>query len=138
MKHTEHIILIDDNEVSNFFNQDVLLSVDPSWKITAFTEVDRAMDFFEHRLDVGGEHERTLIFLDIKMPECTGFDLLRELEERDLTEDPDMQFCMLTSSTLIRDQEEWHKFPVIQQYVEKPLNAEKVKHVMDQFRSVKK
>jgi CheY-like chemotaxis protein len=138
MKHIEHIVLIDDNEVTNFFNQDILLSMDPSWRITAFTEPDQALTYFEDRMNSGPISESMLVFLDIKMPECTGFDLVRELEERDLVDPLNMQFCMLTSSTLLRDLEDLHKFPMIRHYLEKPLNAEKVQRVLEHSRSVKK
>jgi CheY-like chemotaxis protein len=137
MERVEHIILIDDNEVTNFFNQDILMSMDPSWTITSFTEVDKALAYLTERAnELAGS--KTLVFLDIKMPECTGFDLIRELEELDLADNPDVRFCMLSSSTLVRDQEELHKFPMIQQFIEKPLNAEKVQRALEVFAPVQK
>jgi CitB family two-component system response regulator MalR len=137
MERVEQFILIDDNEVTNFFNQDILMSMDPAWTITSFTEVDKALAYLAERTkELAGR--KTLVFLDIKMPERTGFDLIRELEELDLADNPDLRFCMLSSSTLVRDQEELHKFPTIQQYIEKPLNAEKVQRALEVFAPAKK
>jgi len=130
MEHVEHIILIDDNEVTNFYNQDLLSSIDPSWKITAFNTADQALAYFKANANA---RIRALVFLDIRMPEYTGFDLLRELEDLDLVDDADLTFCMLTSSSQVRDKEELTKFPLVQRYIEKPLSVEKVQRVLEQI-----
>jgi CheY-like chemotaxis protein len=132
----EHAVLIDDNEVTNFYNQDILSMVDPSLKVTIFNSATEALAFFE-RGAFGPDSGRTLVLLDIKMPGLTGFDLLRELDDLDLMPE-NFVFCILSSSTQVRDQEELQKFPLIQRYLEKPLNAEKLEDLLNHFNAPKK
>jgi CheY-like chemotaxis protein len=127
----KHVVLIDDNEVTNFYNQDILSAVDPSLKVTIFNNATDALAFFE-RQAIDPAHGRTLVLLDIKMPGFTGFDLLREMDDADLFPE-NAVFCILSSSTQLRDREELRKFPLIQRYLEKPLSTEKLEEVLFAF-----
>ncbi len=133
MRRIERIILIDDNEVTNFYNMDLLSSLGGGWDIHVFGDAESALVYFEQN-SVPLKQVNTLVLLDVKMPGQTGFDLLRELDELDLLEQENIRFCILTSSNLVRDLEEFEKFPMVTHYLEKPLDRDKVGSLLPYFK----
>lgn len=117
------IILIDDNEVTNFYNRDILEDLGYTNDITVFTDAEKALDFFENE-DDNLSQQQVLTLIDVKMPQMTGFELLSEMEELELSILDTGQFCMLTSSDLVKDREEFEKFPFVSHFLVKPLTAE--------------
>ena len=63
-----------------------------------------------------------LIFLDINMPEMDGFEFLNFI--------PESSIVMLTSSVLTRDKVKALEFSSVVDYIEKPMNREKMEAVL--------
>ena len=132
MNQVQHIILVDDNQVTNFFNEDLLGFMCRTWKVTTFTSTEAALAYLMQQ-PPADQDLPTLILLDIKLSGGTGYDLLRELDELELLEANRWKICLLTSSNLVRDQEELGKFPIVGRYIEKPLTEEKVMDALSLF-----
>ncbi len=69
-----------------------------------------------------------LIFLDINMPEMDGFEFLSFIEKNDFI--PESSIVMLTSSVLTRDKVKALEFSSVVDYIEKPMNREKMEAVL--------
>lgn len=127
----DKLILVDDSEVTNFFNEDIVTELNLAKEVITFSRPTEALTYFEEN-----DHQlkdcRFLVFIDIKMPELTGYELLEELEELDISCLESGYFCMLTSSNLIKDREQFGKFPYVRNFLEKPLDKEKIAMVFEQ------
>lgn len=69
-----------------------------------------------------------LIFLDINMPEMNGFEFLSFIEANDFI--LESSIVMLTSSVLTRDKTKAMEFSCVVDYIEKPMNRERMESVL--------
>lgn len=73
--NTMNIFLIDDDPIQNMVNRKLILEQNPDSKLTDFTNPIEALKLIE------SEKEKIdLIFLDLNMPEMSGWDVIKELE----------------------------------------------------------
>ncbi|HIP35437.1 MAG TPA: response regulator [Crocinitomix sp.] len=116
------IILIDDNPITLFYNEDVVREVFSEVKIITY---ESSTTFLEDFLALKFSQEEILLFLDISMPVYSGFELLEEIEEEidDLNK---LSVIMLTSSKMKSDTEKATRFPIIISYIEKPVTKLKI------------
>lgn len=114
------ILLVEDDEITNFISKNVLSKM-------GISNVDVAINGAQ-----GLEHISKscpdLIFLDITMPVKDGFEFLEECE--DANPCPNMKVAMLTSSIRPADKERAFRHACVVDYIEKPLLPEKVEHVI--------
>ncbi len=69
-----------------------------------------------------------LIFLDINMPEMNGFEFLSFIEENDFI--LESSIVMLTSSVLTRDRTKALGFSSVVDYIEKPMNRDRMESLL--------
>jgi CheY-like chemotaxis protein len=118
-----HILVVDDNPVTVFYNIDVASEIFQEATIHSFEKTDELIQAFRNYF--GKTEELLLMLLDISMPDKLGFEVLTELED----EHPQMSHLnviMVTSSHLKSDMEKATRFPCIIGYIEKPLTTEKL------------
>jgi response regulator of citrate/malate metabolism len=118
-----HILIVDDNPVTVFYNTDVAAEVYQYATIHSFEETDMLIEAFHNYF--GSTNEQLLMLLDISMPDKLGFELLSELEAA-YPEMDHLNVIMVTSSHLKSDMEKATRFPCIIGYIEKPLTTEKL------------
>jgi CheY-like chemotaxis protein len=126
MNLAKRVILIDDSEITNYYNTELLRSIGVDGEVRSFTSVDTAWNEIV-RLGTDPQAGPTLVLLDVKMPGNGGFDLLWRLEEEEVEIGSQMVICMLTSSNLKSDQEEYAKFPLVREFIVKPLDEGKLR-----------
>ncbi|MDX1445308.1 response regulator [Lishizhenia sp.] len=128
------ILLIDDNEITNFCNKDIIGDLNIFNEILAFTSPSETLDYlkslFENKEDIPA-----VFIVDVKMPEMDGFELIDEIDE--LFEEHDFElmplFFILTTSNHKRDYEQFDKTPQAKEYITKPLSEEKLKEMLSKF-----
>lgn len=128
------ILLIDDNEITNFCNKDIIGDLNIFNEILAFTSPSETLDYlkglFEEQKDIPA-----IFIVDVKMPEMDGFELIDEIDE--LFEENDFElmplFFILTTSNHKRDYEQFDKTPQAKEYITKPLSEEKLKEMLSKF-----
>jgi PAS domain S-box-containing protein len=119
-KRIEKVLLIDDDPMINFLNERILNAVlKGSKQIVNFTGVDEALDYLSQE-DQKGNH---LIFLDLNMPDRSGWDFL-DAYRNFKVQSPVM---ILTSSIDPADMERSKKYPQVKKFLTKPLPVKFVK-----------
>jgi CheY-like chemotaxis protein len=117
------IILVDDDEISNFLSISLIRKIDPEIEIIPFRNGKEALDYLQN--ESLSKRRSNLILLDIRMPVMNGFEFLEEVHNSDLRIKDSMRVVMLSSSDNPRDLERAKSFKVLG-YINKPLKEESI------------
>ncbi len=126
------ILLVDDDETTNFLHRRLLTRLDVVKQIAVATNGEEALDYLQSNCQLPFTNAGCplLIFLDIKMPVMDGFDFLREYEQLAPNLNPDIRIVMLSSSANPQDLERLKGFSKEYKYYFKPLSTEIIKEVI--------
>ncbi|MEQ8685664.1 MAG: response regulator [Imperialibacter sp.] len=117
------IILVDDDEISNFLSISLIRKIDPEIEIIPFRNGKEALDYLKN--EGLSKRKSNLILLDIRMPVMNGFEFLEEIRNSNLKTKDSMRVVMLSSSDNPRDLEKAKSFEVLG-YINKPLKEESI------------
>jgi CheY-like chemotaxis protein len=119
-----NILLIDDDDIGNFLSEMVLTKM-------GFKDIDAVTDGNQALHSLEKKCCPDLVFLDINMPVMDGFSFLSRAIENLLC--PEMKIVVLTSSSRQKDIDQASQFNNVVDYLEKPLNQDKVQQVLEKI-----
>lgn len=133
MIKAKKILLIDDNDVTNYLHRHLLESMNVVEKIEQVTDGFAGLKYVEDNCTGKKKNECPyLIFLDINMPGINGLEFLDVLEKMQNIDFNMLNIVMLTTSTYIEDIQEAAKHPdLLKGYIPKPLTEERVIEVLE-------
>jgi CheY-like chemotaxis protein len=107
------IIIVDDDPISCYLTEIVCKKHLPDTEIHVFNDGDVFMQKYE-----AYQREDVVVFLDLNMPRKDGFDCLEEMSR--LPKTPP-KVIILTSSVRKEDRKRAFSYPMVVDYLEKPL-----------------
>ena len=110
------VMIVDDNEGDQFLCRYVINQHENDIDIIEAYDGQNALELLE---DI---EPPNIIFLDINMPRMDGFEFLEQYEKKYSSKAS--KIILLTSSVIEREMLKGRFFPVIDDYIEKPLSAE--------------
>ena len=122
MQKFNRILLIDDDEASNYLSCEVISDLD------AANEIETAQNGFDACKLIKQERCPDIIFLDIRMPRMDGFAFLENLRKIGVCEH--VKVVMLTSSVRKEEKDRAFSYKWVVDYFEKPLTEEIVQKVV--------
>lgn len=129
MKRTEEFIIIDDDEtVILLCGMIIKHALGSDTEIKTFTLADDGINYLKEcnkKTDF-----KTLLFLDINMPETTGWDALSMLEKMDDSIKKQLTVIMLSSSIDPNDKKRAMQYPFVLDFFEKPLTVKKIEALL--------
>jgi CheY-like chemotaxis protein len=128
MEKLHNVLLIDDDEIFIFLTGKMLQSTGSVDSITVFRSGKQALEFlFRH---CNGDGTPDIIFLDLNMPEMTGWDFLEEYQHylRRCRRPP--KLYIVSSSTATSDEARAMKIPGVSGYLPKPLHTEGIRTML--------
>src|SRR6478609_8398410 len=126
------ILLIDDDEPTNFINELVIKKANCTHKIVAKQGAREALEYLRSQED--GEHPcPDLIFLDINMPAMNGWDFLEEYRKLDEKQKGRIVIVMLTTSLNPDDEEKARGIKEINDFKSKPLTKEILEEILKKY-----
>jgi len=133
MKKFNCVLLVDDDQVSNFLHRQVLEEMHIADHLHESCNGYEALSFVkEHCVPLEMTECPDLILLDIKIPVMNGFEFLEELKEYEKKMNRKLKVVIVSSSTNPQDREQSQTFP-IDGYIDKPLSASKLENVMNSY-----
>ena len=128
------ILLIDDDENTNFFNRRLLTKLDVTEKIQVCETGAAALDFLsndgEYTTNGTNYPAPMLIFLDLNMPGMNGWEFLEEYHKLPEEQKGKIVLIMLTSSPNPDDAEKAKQNEDVAGFVKKPLTRDQMQEIL--------
>ena len=125
----DYILLIDDDEATNFFNQIVLEEAGVAKQIKIVESGQEALEFLQTK-ENGNYPRPELIFLDINMPGMDGWDFLKAYADLSDEYKGNIIVVMLTTSLNPEDKEKANSMPDVTSFQNKPLTQAKIDEII--------
>ena len=122
-------LLIDDDSIFNFVHTKVIKQVDEQASIVGFTNSTEALNYIKQNFCVASSI-KTIVFLDINMPELNGFELLDALLKLPAECTSKMSIYIITSSLNEKDVQKAKEYKLLKGYIGKPLSFERLNEVI--------
>lgn len=127
MSKLSSILLVDDDETTNFVNQMLLEDMAVADQIFIANNGEEALSLIQSQC--AKKCCPTLVLLDINMPVMNGFEFLEAYQQLDLANKQSVVVVMLTTSLNPNDLKRLDDLPN-QGFLNKPLTADMVKRVL--------
>ncbi|WP_181305225.1 two-component system response regulator [Rufibacter sp. XAAS-G3-1] len=131
MKRLNLILLVDDDETTNFLNKRLLTRMEIAERIEVVTNGEEALRFLNTAI-AAGQALPDLMFLDIKMPVMDGFEFLDKYHQLPEATQNCILVMMLTSSASFYDLEKLKKYSAVEQHISKPLEEAHVREILNE------
>ena len=128
------VLLIDDDEPTNFLNQIVIESSGCAEQIKTLQSGEEALEYLTNTCDSSENcPSPDLIFLDINMPAMNGWEFLEKYRQLDEKCKGKVMIVMLTTSLFPEDKIHANELPEISAFENKPLTQEKLDNILKMF-----
>lgn len=117
----KRILIIDDDPVNNMINQKLIKKFKPEIQISTSMNAVEALKILESEPD----NKPDLVLLDINMPVMTGWEFLEAAKAKGI----ELLVVMLSSSIDKHDQSKSSSYPVVVDYVVKPLSISRLEEL---------
>lgn len=129
MQTLECILLVDDDEITNFVHETLIGQMDITHKILVANNGQEALNMIQQG-ELIALGSNNLIILDINMPVMNGFEFLEAYHQLDHKLKQSLIIVMLTSSVNPKDAERVKELGV-EDILHKPLNEDKLKLLVE-------
>lgn len=128
------MLLVDDSKSNNFLNRKILEKTGKVHRIYEALNGLEALDFLLKKGKFeGNECKANVILLDLNMPKMNGFEFLETYNNLNLKDQSDTVIVILSTSNWDKDISRAKENPLVQDYIEKPLDNEKIKKIYQQY-----
>ena len=131
------ILVIDDDEPTNFFTRIILEEANCCNHIKTVQSGQEALDYMTQSEKPGADPNLypspDLIFLDINMPAMNGWEFLDEYRKLSIAPQHKIIMVMLTTSLFPEDKAKAGRSPEISGFENKPLTQDKLERILKTY-----
>lgn len=125
------ILVIEDDEVTNFLNKRVILGELPNAEVVIAKSGTEALETIDKAL-LNQEALFDLVLVDGSMPIMDGWAFMDVISTTDYKSVQHIPYYLLTSSLIDEDFINAKRRPLIKKFYSKPLNSAKLREIIDQ------
>lgn len=130
MKDKATVCVIDDDEIFQFITKKSFERLHRNDDLLFFQNGEDALTYMKGAL-TGDNPKPDVIFLDINMPIMDGWDFLNELQKLNQTNAELPNIYMVSSSIDDKDLIKSKSFPIITDYIVKPIKDVNIKEILN-------
>lgn len=132
MKKLSKILIIDDDPMTTYIQKRFLDGFQVADQIEIVNDGEEALERIKYDIQSGNDDNiPALIFVDLNMPFMDGFQFLEAYQNLEFEIKDSVVVSVLTSSFSRKDINRVKEFPVVDDYVVKPLTQEKMMELME-------
>ena len=124
------ILLIDDDEPTNFLNRMVIEEVDCASRVEIMQSARDALKYLTNTTPEGDYPRPDLVFLDINMPAMDGWEFIEKYNQLPELQKAKIIVVMLTTSFNPEDELKARKIAGVSGFKNKPLTPEILKQIL--------
>jgi len=128
MQKFNFVLLVDDDNVTNFINRRVINKIGSFEKVEVALNGQQALEIIERECSEG-KNSPEVIILDINMPVKTGFDFLEKYKNSNYPSADKSKIIAVTTSSHQRDYQALREYGIYD-VIQKPLTEEKIRGVL--------
>lgn len=118
-----NFIVVDDDSINNNICEKIILKVFPQADVKTFINPDEALTYIKSAR-LNDQSKSTVLFLDINMPEMTGWEFLEVYDRFDPVIRKKITVYMLSSSVDFRDIDRAKENKIVNGFISKPLTKQ--------------
>ena len=129
----KQFIAVDDDLASLFMCKVLTQRTFKDIPVVTYSNPQLAADYFQTEFSLNPVE--TVIFLDINMPEISGWDVLATLHLLKPNIQEKINVIMLSSSIDLKDKQHAIEFPLVTAFIEKPLSMARLEEEMEKIQA---
>ncbi|WP_372754247.1 response regulator [Mariniflexile sp.] len=129
----KNVMLVDDNKIDLFVSKKIIEKYDENLRVIYYQNPLSALEYLQISLRKNNLNHLTrpnVLFLDINMPECNGFEFLDKLSKMNSVETKNLKIYMLSSSLSLKDLNKAKSYSLCSGFINKSLTIEKFHEVI--------
>jgi CheY-like chemotaxis protein len=126
---TISVLLVDDDEINNFISIKLIKKAILNTDITACLNGKFAIDQLVGIQQKNPHDLPDYILLDINMPIMNGWEFLDEYKRLNIDPLKKTKIYIISSSVVSNDISKAKSYPLVQDFISKPLNVERIKEI---------
>ena len=133
-KRLKSILLIDDDEITNFYNAHIIQKMGIAAHVHSELHGKAGLQYLTEKETYNSDYQRPdLILLDINMPVMNGFEFLEAYEKLSEEDTGSFLIVMLTTSMLSIDRERAEKYGCLSDFYTKPLDGTQLEDIVAKY-----
>jgi CheY-like chemotaxis protein len=125
------VLLVDDDEINNFISIKLIKKALLNTEIMACLNGKFAIEQLSEIQNQDPNKLPDYILLDINMPIMNGWEFLDEYKRLNLDPLGKSKIFIISSSVFSNDINKARSYPLVKDFISKPLNVEKIKELFD-------
>ncbi len=124
------VIAIDEEPIINYLSQKIVEFVGPQIVFVKFTDPFIGLDHIMQTVN-NGQFSRTIVFLDLMMPVKNGWDVLDDIDKKNLPANTPLDIYILSVMMIKKEIALAVDHPFVRSFIDKPLTVAKVKAILE-------
>ena len=129
------VLCIDDDPIALLLSKLVLTKANFASEIVPLINGEEALNYLalNETKNNYDSNQNLIVFLDLNMPIMDGWEFLEKFQSQYYVNYPNIKIILLTSSVDPSDKERANQFPIVLEFLSKPLSKEVLSRLVENY-----